>query len=372
MNTGYDADVIVIGGGFYGACVALFMRSIADRVVVLESKETLLSRASYVNQARIHSGFHYPRSFVTARRSLAHYERFMQDFPESVVDNFQMLYAISRFGSRVSAKRFERMFLDLGAPISQASDTERALFSPELIEDVFRCREFAFNAGALRSSLEKKLSDADVKVITGETVVEIDCKASAIKVSAGETMNAPVILDTTYGQLNCTGGLTLRQRLKYELAEVALITPPAVLHGFGVTVMDGPFFSTMPFPSTGDYSLTHVRYTPHKAWLSGQQKWPDVSDTQRSNWLHMARDAARYMPCMADLGWKKSLFEIKSVLLRNEGDDGRPILFERLSQTHRIYSILGGKFDNIYDLFDAMTAEGGIFTDANTGYLRQR
>ena len=52
------ADVIIIGGGFYGACLALFYRSVAKNVVILEAKDDLLTRASFVNQARIHTGFH--------------------------------------------------------------------------------------------------------------------------------------------------------------------------------------------------------------------------------------------------------------------------------------------------------------------------
>ena len=66
-----SADVVIVGGGFYGACLALFYRSAASDVVLLEARDDLLTRASYVNQARIHTGFHYPRSFGTAMRSLA-------------------------------------------------------------------------------------------------------------------------------------------------------------------------------------------------------------------------------------------------------------------------------------------------------------
>jgi len=40
------------------------------------------------------------------------------------------------------------------------------------------------------------------------------------------------------------------------------------------------------------------------------------------------------------------------VLIKNEADDGRPILFLRRPETSRVISILGGKIDNIYDLFE--------------------
>ena len=99
-----DIDYLIIGGGFYGCCLALYLRSITDRVIVVEAADTLMSRASRVNQARIHTGFHYPRSALTAVKSMILHRRFIQDFPEAVVDEFQMLYAIARRrGAGISA-----------------------------------------------------------------------------------------------------------------------------------------------------------------------------------------------------------------------------------------------------------------------------
>jgi len=96
MNRVDDHDVVIVGGGFYGCCLALFLRSISDKVLVVEAQDALLTRASRVNQSRIHAGFHYPRSFVTALRSQALSARFARDFSDAVVDDFQMLYAIAR------------------------------------------------------------------------------------------------------------------------------------------------------------------------------------------------------------------------------------------------------------------------------------
>jgi hypothetical protein len=51
------------------------------------------------------------------------------------------------------------------------------------------------------------------------------------------------------------------------------------------------------------------------------------------------------------------LFEVKTVLVKNEGDDGRPILFERHLELPGCYSILGGKIDNIYDVIETLEKE---------------
>lgn len=41
----------------------------------------------------------------------------------------------------------------------------------------------------------------------------------------------------------------------------------------------------------------------------------------------------------------------------NEGDDGRPILFEKHAELPGCYSVLGGKIDNIYDVFEKLDTE---------------
>ena len=367
------ADVIIIGGGFYGACLALFYRSVAKNVVILEAKDDLLTRASFVNQARIHTGFHYPRSFMTARRSLALYQRFIADFSPAVVDDFSMLYAISRTRSKVTATRFEKMFADLGAPFERATPADDALFDDNLIEAVYRCKEFAFDAAKLRMVLKDRLAAAGVKVMTGANVQAVDVRGDAdvitVAIDGHGTLTGRTVIDATYGLFcNRPNAEPLPFQLKYEQTEIALIKPPAALDGIGITVMDGPFFSTMPFPAKSAYSITHVRYTPHNVWLSGEAP-PTRTGAPQSRWLHMIRDATRFVPAMKDAKWMESLYETKTVLLRNERDDGRPILLEFHPERRDYMMVLGGKVDNIYDLLEALVAQGAIGRDAHTGFL---
>jgi len=54
-------DKIVIGGGLYGLYAALRCGHRGESIVVLEADESVFSRATYVNQARVHQGYHYPR-----------------------------------------------------------------------------------------------------------------------------------------------------------------------------------------------------------------------------------------------------------------------------------------------------------------------
>jgi glycine/D-amino acid oxidase-like deaminating enzyme len=170
------------------------------------------------------------------------------------------------------------------------------------------------------------------------------------------------VINCTYSGLNQFKGdfPGTHTELKHEITEMALVEPPPELEHYGITVMDGPFFSLMPFPPRAMHTLSHVRYTPHLNWRDTQgldpyQKLDDYARASRGD--RMIRDAARYLPAIAGARQAGSLFEVKTVLVKNEGDDGRPILFERHPGIPGCYSVLGGKIDNIYDVLEKMEAE---------------
>ena len=376
MSVPTQVQAVVIGGGFYGCALALYLRSAFDTVVVIEEAETLLGRASRVNQARVHAGYHYPRSFVTALRSRQLSARFAKDFPAAMRDDFQMLYAIARRRSKVSTARFLRMFRDMDAGIAPASAADAALFDPALIEGVFACSEFAFDWTVLREHLAARLQRHCIAVATGTQALRVAAHGAraAVELEGCGSIIADHVFNVTYAGLNrlaeASGHAPLP--LKYELAEIVLVEPPTELAGRAVTVMDGPFFSLMPYPERGLTSLTHVRYTPHMSWID--RPGGPAADAvaaglpRESRGLHMIRDAQRYLPCTAGLVQRDALFEIKAILT-NERDDGRPILLHRHSAAPWFASIMGGKIDNIYDLFDALGELDPVFARCSDALL---
>src|SRR5205809_4649123 len=163
-------DALIVGGGFYGCRLALTLARSGESVLLIEREKSLLSRASLANQARVHNGYHYPRSILTSIRSRANYDRFRNDYPGAVYEQFAHYYAIARHNSKVTAAQFTQFCSRIGAPIEPAPDEVRKLFDESRIEGVFLVRECAFNAVALREALERQLIDAGVRIRTGTTV----------------------------------------------------------------------------------------------------------------------------------------------------------------------------------------------------------
>jgi len=370
-------DYIVIGGGFYGCCLALYLRSISDRVLLVEAGPRLMDRASRVNQARVHTGFHYPRSAATAVKSMLLHRRFLSDFPEAVVDDFQMLYAVARRRSKITAKKFHRMFRDMGAPIELAGAGHRALFNPDMVEEVFACHEVAFDHAILGRQVAARMAEAGIEVRLSAALEGLQAHRSGVvaALSDGSEVTARYAFNVTYAQINAVldkAGLPAA-RLKHEIAELALIEPPRELEKIGVTVMDGPFFSAMPYPSEGLYSLTHVRYTPHDSWADNSRArdpYRHFAGLQpESRYAFMLRDAQFYLPCLSGATYRRSIYEVKTILIKNENDDGRPILYHQKPDDSRVISILGGKIDNIYDLFEAVKMTAPEFASLNPGFV---
>jgi glycine/D-amino acid oxidase-like deaminating enzyme len=363
-------DAIIIGGGFYGVAVASYLadkRGFAD-VALVEQEDVLLGRASLHNQARVHNGYHYPRSFVTAFRSRINLPRFAAEFADCVVRDFVKVYAVARRNSLVSSRQFQRFCAQIGARLEALPRSLSGIFDRSLVEEAFVVQEYAFDAARLANWADECLASADVERYMGTRVDSLRKVRGGIQLGVSSRSGAITeiesryVFNCTYSGLNGLGGEFpgTASQLKHEVTEMALLEMPRSLASLGVTVVDGPFFSAMPYPARGLHSLSHVRYTPHCAWRDQlhESPYPRLEAHERvSRFDWMMRDATRYMPALADARYVDSMYEIKTVLQKNEADDGRPILFEKHAGLPGCYSILGGKIDNIYDILARLDHE---------------
>lgn len=370
-NSNLNASAVIIGGGFYGTVIAIYLAKQRGfkKIVLIEREATILTRASYNNQARVHNGYHYPRSFITAYRSRVNLPKFVHDWPNAVKQDFTKLYAIARRNSKVTAKQFERFCREIGAEITLAEPSLSSLFEPNLIEKVFLVREYAFDSTKLANWALSELKEYGVQINFETVATEISHGiGDALEVRVENKNGSEQILKSKY-VFNCTySGLNqfkgdypgTQTSLKQEVTEMALIDVPPMLKNIGITVMDGPFFSLMPFPARELHTLSHVRYTPHFNWKDEQgiNPYKKLSEYERETRVdRMIRDVGRYIPSVLKAKYIESLFEVKTILAKNESDDGRPILFEKHQNLPGCYSILGGKIDNIYDVLEKLDTE---------------
>lgn len=356
-------DLIVIGGGFFGLRIALFGREQLglDRVLLLERESETMSRASYVNQARVHNGYHYPRSILTAYRSRVSSAEWAAEYPDAIERDFTHYYAVARRLSKINARQFE-VFVDrIGAPLNAVSDPMIAdSFSP-LIERAWEAEEWAFDARRLRAHVTARLEavgGVDVKLGVAADRVRSNADGISVETTQG-VFDSTRVVSSVYSQINSlhrASNLPVVP-LQLELTEMSLVQLPERFRRSAFTVMDGPFFSIMPFPSRGLHTLSHVRYTPHLRWRdTGADPDPraipslDELRTNRTTFREMVADVRRYIPELAGMERIDSLYEIKAVLADQDQTDSRPILVRTEPELPGYVCIMGGKIDNVNDV----------------------
>lgn len=358
-------DAIIIGGGFFGCSLAIHLKTPKNNILVLEKEPELMTHASYNNQARVHGGYHYSRSLLTALRSRVNFADFVAEYGTAVDSSFEKYYAIARAFSKVSARHFYLFCKRIGADIEVAPGKVKKLFNDNLIEDVFTVKEYAFDAIKLREFVRGHMDTMGIECRLGTEAESLTSDDSGITLMVKDlaTNNAtPIrtkhVFNCTYShinKLNHNSGLPLVP-LKHELTEMALVEVPDELRNKGVTVMDGPFFSIMPFPARGLHSLSHVRYTPHVEWHDRDGSWRNGHQYLKDHkpptaFAKMAADAQRYVPSIGKVRYQDSLWEVKTVLPASESDDSRPILYAHNHGGIPGYTvIMGGKIDNIRDI----------------------
>lgn len=367
-------DKIILGAGFYGLYAAEKCGRKGENVLVLERDLAPFMRATYINQARVHMGYHYPRSYSTAIKSAHYFERFQEDYAFCEHQEFNQIYATAAHYSWTNAAEFRRF---CGAANIFCEDVPLGrYFNDGMCDGAFLTREYTYDAGTLKDHLLELLAPMkNVKIVCGAKPDDICQAGDKWRVCAnGERYETSYILNATYAGVNDVHAMLgfAPFQIKYELCEIILCTVDEALKNTGITVMDGPFFSIMPFGKTGFHSLTSVTFTPH---LTSYDALPTFSCQARSNglckpgslyncnecpakpasaWPYMSRLARNYLKEQYGFAYHSSLFSMKPILKASEIDDSRPTVIRTMQESPKFVSVLSGKINTVYDLDEVL------------------
>ncbi|MDB2447109.1 FAD-dependent oxidoreductase [bacterium] len=363
-------DYCIVGGGFFGLYLAKCLGEKGKSVVVIEKEKECMTRASLNNQARVHNGYHYPRSPLTAMRSRVGLPKFTSEFPDAIESEFDKYYAISESNGKVTDKQFKHFCRTIDIPCEPAESRVKNLFHPKIVKSVYKTTEFAFNSHILKKKLIANLP-LTVEIITDFHIQKIGHLNSTFVVKSNSIeIQSRGLFNCTYSNINEVNLLLGAPNIPidHELTEICLTDGCSEIMGLGITVMCGPFFSIMPYPPKNLHSLSHVRYTPHYCWKNPDSNASpqkelllENKESLRSAFVHMKKDAARFLPDLKSLKKRESLWEIKSILPTSAASDSRPILFKTHHGFKNYHCILGGKIDNIYDMTHILNNNFEIF-----------
>lgn len=368
-------DKIIIGAGLYGLYSALFCGKQGDEVLVLECEDAPFKRATYINQARVHMGYHYPRSISTAIKSRGYFHRFNKDYGFCVYSEFDKVYATSKNFSWTNAEQFRKFCKDSNIHCDDIAPSK--YFKDGMCDGAFLTTEYTYDAEILKEWLLKELENyPNIKVRYSSNIEAIVKKDNLFEImlKTGEKLESGFVLNSTYASVNQIHQLLGYEpfKIKYEICEIILCKVNEELKNTGITVMDGPFFSIMPFGKTGYHSLTSVTFTPH---ITSYDSVPTFDCQKRSGgfcspenlgncndcpakpesaWPYMSNITKKYMKDKFEFEYVGSLFSMKPILKASEIDDSRPTVIKQYSSNPTFISVLSGKINTVYDLDEVL------------------
>ncbi len=368
-------DKIIIGAGLYGLYSALHCGRQGQSVCVLEMEKEPFKRATYINQARVHQGYHYPRSLSTALKSAGYFTRFCNDYGFCINGEFKKIYATSKELSWTNGEQFVNFCRAAGIPCEELNPNQ--YFKADMCDGAFLTREYTYDAKILRDYLLGEIEKySNIAVCYGADIRAIasDSACYNIELGSGSSLRTEFLLNATYASTNqiidMAGGEKFR--IKYELCEIILCDAGDALKDIGFTVMDGPFFSLMPFGKTGLHSLTSVTFTPHSTCYDGLPTFPcqqrsqgfcsperlgncnDCPAKPQTAMAYMSGLAHKYLKDEYGFTYKGSLFSMKPILMSSEIDDSRPTVIKVSTNGPTFVSVLSGKINTVYDLDEVL------------------
>ena len=314
----------VVGGGWYGAHLSLALIKAGADVELWEAADALFTGASGANPARLHQGFHYPRSRLTRAACQDHAEAFMARYGHLTRAIPVNLYAVAAHDSMV----------DFGT------------YCQVLQGDV----PFI----VVNNPAEFGLQNVEGAVLTGERhiVIRLAREAFTRDLAAVVRYGAkPDVLDDPQWDWNIDAtfcAFDAEAIDRYEPCITTLLEGPT---DKAVTVMDGPLPSIYPWDEDfGLCSLTSASLTPFsktcrtwtdaKAVLDGLSH-QDIADRM----VAMQAQIAHFWPAAADL-YKIADFRLSIRAMPRSGADAR--LVDVVQTGERVLRVRAGKIDAVF------------------------
>lgn len=241
--TRIGANIAVAGAGIFGATSAIRLAERGHRVTLFDPLG-ILRAASAINQYRVHSGYHYPRSPETIAETQQARREFLEAYAPAIVRNSRHYYAIPLEGSRTAPDDYERIMRDHNLPIRNCRP---ASMNFNFIDRCYEVEEHIYDPEILRSLIEYRLVELKIKFEQREFQWEM-------------RDGYDYVVWATYGMGPSS---KIFKIAKYQVAEKILVELPPELHHVALVVVDGPFTAFDPYGSSRLSLFGSAKHTNH-------------------------------------------------------------------------------------------------------------
>jgi FAD dependent oxidoreductase len=247
-----SAKIAIAGAGIYGATAAIRLAEQGHRVTVFDPLG-IMRAASAINQYRVHSGYHYPRSAETIRETLEARSEFIEVFAPAIVRNSRHYYAIPREGSRTLPDEYENVMRSHWLALRPC---QPEWMNFDFIERCYEVDENIYDPDALRAVIESRIEALGI---------EFERRLFPGKIRS----DYDFVIWATYG---LGASREMFKSAKHQVAEKILIELPPQLQNVALVVVDGPFTAFDPYGSSARSLFGSAKHTNH--WTSADSQDP--------------------------------------------------------------------------------------------------
>ena len=328
----------VIGAGLFGCTAAIHLARAGHDVHLYEKSGQLLGAASTINQLRLHTGYHYPRSPSTIRECQDGLTSFRAEYGEAIIDDGNQYYAIAKDGSKTSGDAFLKVCAVFG--LLPADRCAPGFLDHDSLVLAVKVQEARLDPVRLSSVVFRKLVDAGVVLRFEPATVDLRYEYDQIVVAAYASTNE-VLFD-----LGCP-----LEALQYELCEKPVIKLPDEMRDVSCVVMDGEFCSIDPWGDTGLHVMGHVKHAIHAshvgfdsampAHLNGYLNCGVVECPEHTAFERFREAGSVFIPALARAEHLGSMWTVRAVLPDLDATDARPTVVSRVDD--QVVKIFSGK-----------------------------
>ncbi len=359
-----SARIAVIGAGIFGVQSALKLVSCGFSVSLFERSPDCLSGASLNNQNRLHLGFHYPRDMKTARQCVRGFDSFVEKFAGCIESEFPNAYFIAESGSLTTPDDYQKFCQKLGAEFEVLSENNFTI-PVHAVNYGILCKEVVYDCNKLRGIVTDQLDSSGVIVKTSCEVGRIEKrpfgKYRLFASDADDLGQFDYVINCTYANINrLTGQLgfpVVVNQYEYTFTPVVELDIPKV----GVTVMDGPFMTLLPYGKSNRFLLYHVEHSViarenavymNQAWLN-EQTSPLSTIDKTAHFQRMIKDCSVFLPNLLEAKMIGYMHGPRMVLSKSDATDSRPSIV-KFHGDGSYCTIFSGKIDHCMWVADAV------------------
>lgn len=365
----------VIGAGIFGTNCAIELADIGE-VDLFEKQDDLFAGATYFNQWRHHSGFHYPLSVETVKEIKETKKDFEKEYSDAIDFGIPAYYFVSSYGKEIPAERYL-------ASCNMHSLNYEIVPTPDFIQQsstslCLHTDEGIYNIDELKKIVEFKISEKssinvhlNSEVISGELQSNAKKKLNVITKKQQFSKEYDYVINCAYAQWNKPSLWFGLPDYKLRLEQVELVELELELDQMCLTFIDAPFLSLTSMGEKNKFLLSHrdhsVIQRNYQTVGKNEIDYKMINGVssnlfKESNYSNIIKDATRYMPFLNEAKYVQSWMTAKAISAYEKEFWERPTLLK--NHGFGYWSVLGGKIltsvTNAREISNAIKKELGL------------